>query len=54
MDKSPKATLPYKVLSVLKEEGDAMKVGEITMVVESMKMEMNILTTAESKSNTKF
>ncbi|KAN0091870.1 Carbamoyl-phosphate synthase L chain, ATP binding domain containing protein [Hyaloscypha variabilis] len=54
VDKSPRATMPCKVLSILKEEGEVLKVGEIAMVVESMKMEMNILGTAEGKFNAKF
>ncbi|KAL5317009.1 hypothetical protein ACEPPN_016062 [Leptodophora sp. 'Broadleaf-Isolate-01'] len=54
VDKSPKATMPCRVLSVLKEEGDMLKIGEIAMVVESMKMEMNILATAEGKFAAKF
>ncbi|KAF2102485.1 hypothetical protein NA57DRAFT_33026 [Rhizodiscina lignyota] len=54
IDKSPKASMPCKVLSVLKKEGDVLKVGEIAMVVESMKMEMNILATTEGKFSAKF
>ncbi|EXJ77042.1 hypothetical protein A1O3_10200 [Capronia epimyces CBS 606.96] len=37
-----KAPMPCKVLSVLKKPGDDVTAGEIVMVVESMKMEMNI------------
>jgi len=54
LDKSPKASMPCKVLSVLKKEGNILKVGEVAMVVESMKMEMNILATAEGKFSAKF
>ncbi|PVH72832.1 hypothetical protein DL98DRAFT_659826 [Cadophora sp. DSE1049] len=54
VDKSPKATMPCRVLNVLKKDGDLLKVGEIAMVVESMKMEMNILATAEGKFSAKF
>jgi acetyl/propionyl-CoA carboxylase alpha subunit len=46
-DKSPKAPMPCKVLTVVKKDGDAVKVGEIAVVIESMKMEMNILAAAE-------
>ncbi|KAK0101860.1 hypothetical protein ONS95_001327 [Cadophora gregata] len=54
VDKSPKATMPCRVLNVLKKDGEMLKVGEIAMVVESMKMEMNILATAEGKFTAKF
>lgn len=40
--KSIKASMPCKVLSVLKNKGDNVKAGEIVMVIESMKMETNI------------
>lgn len=36
------APMPCKVLSVLKQTGDAVKAGEVVMVVESMKMELTI------------
>ncbi|KEF59069.1 uncharacterized protein A1O9_03912 [Exophiala aquamarina CBS 119918] len=36
------APMPCKVLRVLKKNGDSVKIGEIVMVVESMKMEINI------------
>ncbi|KAH6664262.1 carbamoyl-phosphate synthase L chain, ATP binding domain-containing protein [Halenospora varia] len=51
-DKSPKAPMPCKVLTVVKKDGDKVKVGEIAVVVESMKMEMNILAAAEGVFNT--
>ncbi len=54
IDKSPKASMPCRVLSVLKQEGDVLKVGDIAMVVESMKMEINILATAPGKFSAKF
>jgi biotin carboxyl carrier protein len=54
IDKSPKASMPCKVLSVLKKEGDILKVGEVAMVVESMKMEMNIVATGEGRFSAKF
>ena len=37
-----KAPMPCKVLSMSKKNGDKVTAGEIVMVVESMKMEMNI------------
>lgn len=37
-----KAPMPCKVLGVLKGDGEEVKAGEVVMVVESMKMEMNI------------
>jgi acetyl/propionyl-CoA carboxylase alpha subunit len=36
------APMPCKVLRVLKKNGDSVKTGEIVLVVESMKMEINI------------
>ncbi|GIZ37476.1 hypothetical protein CKM354_000092100 [Cercospora kikuchii] len=36
------APMPCKVLSVLKKDGDSVKAGEKLIVVESMKMEINI------------
>ncbi|EON63139.1 hypothetical protein W97_02366 [Coniosporium apollinis CBS 100218] len=45
--RSPKAPMPCKVLNVAKKDGETVKVGEIAVVVESMKMEMNILAAAE-------
>ena len=44
---SPKAPMPCKVLNMLKKNGDKVKVGEIAVVVESMKMEMNIVAAVE-------
>jgi acetyl/propionyl-CoA carboxylase alpha subunit len=46
---SVKAPMPCKVLSVLKAPGDDVKMGESVMVVESMKMEMNISMSAAGK-----
>ncbi len=37
-----KAPMPCKVLAVLKKNGEEVKVGEVVMVIESMKMETNI------------
>lgn len=47
-----KAPMPCKVLSVLKKNGDDVKVGEIVMVIESMKMETNIAVAADGKFKT--
>ncbi|KAJ4531353.1 hypothetical protein HRR80_000520 [Exophiala dermatitidis] len=44
-----KAPMPCKVLQVLKKPGDDVKAGEIVMVVESMKMEMNISMSMDGK-----
>lgn len=46
---SVKAPMPCKVLSVLKKQGDDVKAGETVMVVESMKMEMNISMSMDGK-----
>ncbi|TVY93941.1 Methylcrotonoyl-CoA carboxylase subunit alpha, mitochondrial [Lachnellula willkommii] len=46
-DGNAKAPMPCKVLSVLKKDGERVGPGENVMVLESMKMEMNILTAAE-------
>ncbi|KUL82518.1 hypothetical protein ZTR_10641 [Talaromyces verruculosus] len=40
--KTVKAPMPCKVLGVLKKDGDEVKTGEVVIVVESMKMEMNV------------
>jgi acetyl/propionyl-CoA carboxylase alpha subunit len=40
--KTATAPMPCKVLSVLKNDGDEVRAGESVMVVESMKMEINI------------
>lgn len=53
-EKNPKAPMPCKVLRVLKQDGDRVKVGEIAMVVESMKMEMNILASADGTFKSMF
>jgi acetyl/propionyl-CoA carboxylase alpha subunit len=47
--KSVKAPMPCKVLRVLKQEGDEVTEGESVIVVESMKMEMNIAIQASGK-----
>lgn len=53
-DQYPKAPMPCKVLSVLKKDGQNVDVGEIGMVVESMKMEMNIFVGARGKFKAMF
>lgn len=50
--KTVKAPMPCKVLSILKKNGDDVKAGESVMVVESMKMEMNISVMADGKFST--
>lgn len=40
--RSVKAPMPCRVLSLAKQAGEQVKSGEVVMVVESMKMEMNI------------
>lgn len=40
--KTVSAPMPCKVLSVLKQDGEEVQMGETVIVVESMKMEMNI------------
>jgi biotin carboxyl carrier protein len=40
---NPRAPMPCKVLVVPKKDRDVIEVGEVGMVVESMKMEMNVL-----------
>ncbi|KAH8587352.1 carbamoyl-phosphate synthase L chain, ATP binding domain-containing protein [Bisporella sp. PMI_857] len=44
---SPKAPMPCKVLNVLKKNGEKVKIGDVAVVIESMKMEMKILATVE-------
>jgi acetyl/propionyl-CoA carboxylase alpha subunit len=43
LEANPRAPMPCKVLGVPKKDGDVIEVGEVGIVVESMKMEMNIL-----------
>jgi acetyl/propionyl-CoA carboxylase alpha subunit len=50
--KTVKAPMPCTVLSILKKDGDDVKAGESVMVVESMKMEMNISVMADGKFST--
>jgi len=53
-DRNIKAPIPCKVLSVLKKDGESVRPGEIVMVLESMKMEMNILTAAKGTFKANF
>ncbi|PGH09901.1 hypothetical protein AJ80_07611 [Polytolypa hystricis UAMH7299] len=46
------APMPCKVLRVLKKNGEAVKTGELVMVVESMKMEITISAGREGKFET--
>jgi biotin carboxyl carrier protein len=41
--------MPCKILSVLKENGEEVKNGETVMVIESMKMETNIVVNADGR-----
>ena len=45
--KTIKATMPCKVLKVLKKQGDEVKTGEVVVVVESMKMEITVSASAD-------
>lgn len=46
-DRNPRAPMPCRVLSVMKKDGEEVHIGEVGMVLESMKMEMNVLVTAK-------
>ena len=50
--KNVAAPMPCKVLSVLKKNGDEVKSGDSVMVIESMKMEVNISVAASGKFQT--
>jgi acetyl/propionyl-CoA carboxylase alpha subunit len=52
--RNPKAPMPCKILSVLKKEGEEILAGEVGMVVESMKMEMNVLATVKGTFKARF
>jgi acetyl/propionyl-CoA carboxylase alpha subunit len=52
--KSVAAPMPCKVLSVLKKNGDEVKSGDSVMVIESMKMEVNISVAASGKFQTEW
>jgi len=45
------APMPCKILRVLKKSGDAVKAGEVVVVVESMKMEMTITVNKDGRLN---
>ena len=47
-----KAPMPCKILSMSKKNGDDVKVGETVMVIESMKMEVTITSSAAGKFET--
>ena len=40
-------TMPCKILSVLKKSGEKVALGDVVFVIESMKMETNIIAAAE-------
>lgn len=42
-----RAPMPCKVIAILKEDGEEVKKGEAVMVIESMKMETNIVASAD-------
>lgn len=46
------APMPCKVLSILKKNGDDVKSGESVMIIESMKMEINIAAASAGKFET--
>ncbi|KAJ5786990.1 hypothetical protein N7457_001980 [Penicillium paradoxum] len=48
------APMPCKVLSISKKNGDEVKSGDSVMVIESMKMEVNISVTAAGKFQTQW
>jgi acetyl/propionyl-CoA carboxylase alpha subunit len=52
--KTVAAPMPCKVLSVLRKNGDEVKSGDSVMVIESMKMEVNISVAASGKFQTEW
>jgi acetyl/propionyl-CoA carboxylase alpha subunit len=52
--KTCKAPMPCKILSVLKTNGQAVKAGENVMVIESMKMEVNVSVAADGIFKTQW
>ena len=54
LEANPRAPMPCKVLSVPKKDGDIIDAGEVGMVVESMKMEMNVLANTKGTFKAKF
>jgi biotin carboxyl carrier protein len=53
-ERNPKTPMSCKVLNVLKQNGEVLRIGETAMVVESMKMEMNIIAAAEGTFTAMF
>ena len=49
---SVRAPMPCKVLSVHKKTGDSVEVGDLVMVIESMKMEVSIRAEAKGQFET--
>ncbi|CAG8384464.1 unnamed protein product [Penicillium salamii] len=52
--KTVAAPMPCKILSVLRKNGDQVKSGDSVMVIESMKMEVNISVAASGKFQTSW
>ena len=46
-DRNARAPMPCKVLGIMEKDGEEVQIGEVGMVLESMKMEMNVLVTAK-------
>ena len=46
-ERTIRAPMPCKVLSILKHDGEVVKVGQVVMVIESMKMETSITAAVE-------
>ena len=51
-ERTIKAPMPCKILSILKRNGDDVKVGETVIVIESMKMEVTISSSTAGKFDT--
>jgi acetyl/propionyl-CoA carboxylase alpha subunit len=54
VETNPRAPMPCKILGIPKKDGDVIDIGEVGMVVESMKMEMNVLANAKGKFKAMF
>jgi biotin carboxyl carrier protein len=54
LEANPRSPMPCKVLSVPKKDGEVIDIGEVGMVVESMKMEMNVLASTKGVFKTMF
>ncbi|CAI7607856.1 unnamed protein product [Penicillium pancosmium] len=52
--KTVTAPMPCKVLSILKSNGDPVNAGDSVMIIESMKMEINIAASSTGKFETKW